>query len=160
MRSYASERTATERVPRRYLVVANLRVSGDGLAATIEQRLRAGPCTFHVVVPASADPHAMTWTEEEVMRLAGHRLDQAVRVFRNLRTEVSGEVGDWTPLLAIEDALRTRRFDEIILSTLPPGLCRWIRLDMPRRIARRFGLPVSHVVSSVDRSPGLAEVAA
>jgi hypothetical protein len=44
------------------------------------------------------------------------------------------------------------------VSTLAPGFSRWIRLDPARRVAHRFGLPVSHVVSHVispiDYSPG------
>ncbi|MEO8292361.1 MAG: hypothetical protein ABI635_04410 [Actinomycetota bacterium] len=145
MKTDPSERTGTGDGPRRYLVVANLTVGGEQLAATIERRLRTGPCTFHVVVPASADPHTMTWTEEEALRSARRRLDQVVSVLRAIRADVSGEVGDWTPMLAVADALRTRRFDEIIVVTLPPGPSRWIRLDLPRRIALRFGLPVGLV---------------
>jgi hypothetical protein len=143
-------RTTLEQSPRRYLVVANLTVCGQQLAAKVQECLRAGPCSFHVVVPASADPHRMTWTEEEVLLSARRRLKQAVAMFRAMGAEVSGEVGDWTPALAIEDTLRGREFDEIIVSTLPPGLSRWIRLDLPNRVARRFDLPVSHVISPID----------
>jgi hypothetical protein len=105
-------------------------------------------------VPAAAEPHGMTWTEEGVRRAAGHRLDEAIAAFRALGADVSGEVGDWTPLLAIDDAIRTSEFDEIIVSTLPPGISRWLRLDLPHRVAHRFALPVSHVISPIDVSPG------
>jgi GABA permease len=142
------------RDPRRYLVVANLTVCGEQLAETIQDCIRVGPCTFYVVVPASADPHGMTWTEEEVLRAARNRLNQALSMLRALGADVSGEVGDWTPLLAIEDTLRTQEFDEIIVSTLSPGLSRWIGLDLPNRVAHRFGLPVSHVISPTHDSAG------
>lgn len=59
------------------------------------------------------------------MRLAG------------LGVEVEGEVGDGNPRLAIGDAIRDRGpFDEIILSTLSSGLSKWLRLDLPHRVAR------------------------
>jgi hypothetical protein len=38
----------------------------------------------------------------------------------------------------------------IILFTLPPGLSRWLHQDLPRRVARRFGLPVRHVVAPFE----------
>jgi GABA permease len=146
-------------------VVANLTVCGDQLAAAVKERLRDGPCSFTVIVPASADPHTMTWTESDVLWAARDRLDRALRVFRALGADATGDVGDWTPLLAVEDALRAGRFDEIIVSTLAPGLSHWIRLDLPHRVARRFGLPMSHVVSPPDaaataavRSPSLVRV--
>lgn len=155
-----SARTERHRGFRRYLVVANLTVCGEQLAAEVRQRVQAGPCSFYVVVPASAEPHGMTWTEQDVRRAARRRLNQALSLFRALGADVSGEVGDWTPVLAIDDALRTRKFDEIIVSTLAPGFSRWIRRDLPHRVANRFGLPVSHVISPIDSTGGDHEVAA
>ena len=38
-------------------------------------------------------------------------------------------------------------FDEIVVSTLPAGVSRWLRLDLPRRLRRRCGLPVTVVES-------------
>src|SRR5689334_8369278 len=58
-----------------------------------------------------------------------------------------GAVGDANPVLAIADLVRDREFDEILLSTLPPGPSRWLRQDLPHRVERRFGLPVTHVVA-------------
>jgi hypothetical protein len=37
-----------------------------------------------------------------------------------------GAVGDQDRLKAIETTLAQRAFDEIILSTLPPGMSRWL----------------------------------
>jgi cell pole-organizing protein PopZ len=43
-------------------------------------------------------------------------------------------------LTSIDAALADREFDEIVLSTLPPGLSRWLSHDLPNcvRRARRF----------------------
>jgi hypothetical protein len=50
--------------------------------------------------------------------------------------------------VAIEDELRRPPgYDAIIISTLPPGLSRWLRMDLPDRIQRKFGLPVIQVIS-------------
>jgi hypothetical protein len=49
---------------------------------------------------------------------------------------------------AIDDVLLDRRYDEIILSTLPPGVSRWLKLDLPRRVEQRFALPVTTVIGA------------
>jgi hypothetical protein len=62
--------------------------------------------------------------------------------------EVEGEVGDGNSMLAIGDAIRDRAsFDQIILSTLPAGLSKWLRLDLPHRVAASSSIPMTHVAS-------------
>jgi hypothetical protein len=47
---------------------------------------------------------------------------------------------------AIEEALYEGDFDEIILSTLPRSVSRWLHMDLPRRVAH-LGLLVTTVVA-------------
>ena len=58
------------------------------------------------------------------------------------------EVGDASPVKAIENELEQHqeKYDGIIISTLPLQRSRWVALDQPRRIERRFKVPVRHVV--------------
>ena len=56
-------------------------------------------------------------------------------------------MGDARPLQAIDDVLSRESFDEIVLSTLPPRLSRWLRLDLIHRVRSTYGLPVRHVIS-------------
>jgi hypothetical protein len=49
------------------------------------------------------------------------------------------------PLHAIESVLARQEFDEIILSTLPKHVSAWLHIDLPRRVARKFQGPVTHV---------------
>ena len=80
--------------------------------------------------------------------LAAHRLQDGLERFRALEVEVQGEVGDTRPIDAVRDAmLHAGRFQEIIVSTLPPGILRWLHQDLPRRIRRAFELPTSVVVA-------------
>jgi hypothetical protein len=58
--------------------------------------------------------------------------------------KVEGIVGDHEPLAAIQDAVNLRGFDEIILSTLPARVSRWLKLDLPSKVTG-LGLPVTHV---------------
>ena len=135
---------------RRYLVVANQTLGGSHLIDKVRETLAAGPCAFHVLVPATPPGHFATWTEGEALAVAQERLDTALTRFKELGAEAAGEVGDPDPLQAIADAMRERPFDEIILSTLPPGASRWLRQDLPHRVERSFSVPVTHVVAEVE----------
>lgn len=133
---------------RRYLVVANQTLLGERLLAEIRSRLAAGPCQFHLVVPAThAKDHAV-WTEGHDRVIAGGRLTEALERFRAEGAVVYGEVGDASPLEAIGDVVRREPpFDTVIVSTLPPGISRWIKQDLPHRIERAYDLPLALVVS-------------
>jgi hypothetical protein len=134
----------------RYLVVANQTLGGELLFAKIRELARAGPSAFHVVVPATP-PSDHVWTEGEAAKIATSRLDSALARMAALGLEADGEVGDGSPMLAIEDAIRERGpFEAIVLSTLPPGLSRWLRLDLPHRIESAFDLRLIHVVGEPD----------
>jgi GABA permease len=135
---------------RRYLVVANQTLGGEHLIEKVRQLLTQGSCRFHIVVPATPSAEQLTWTEGEATAIAQDRLDRALARLRALGAEVGGEVGDKNPVLAIEDALRLAEFDEIVLSTLAPGISKWLKLDLASRIASRFSLPVTHVVAKSE----------
>jgi hypothetical protein len=133
-----------------YLVVANQTLGGEHLIARIRERMAAEPSSFHIVVPATPLAGHATWKEGEATSVAQARLDRAIATLRELGADVRGEVGDANPLLAIEDALRAGRFDEIILSTLPPGPSRWLKLDLPNRVRERFAVPVTHLIGEAE----------
>jgi hypothetical protein len=135
---------------RRYLVVANQTLGGEHLIQQVREYVSAGPSLFHVLVPATPSTEHLVWTEGEAQSIARGRLERAVDQFRDLGAEADGEVADANPLLAIEDVLRNQSFDEIILSTLPAGPSRWLKLDLPARVEKQFGLPVTHVVAEAE----------
>ena len=130
---------------RRYLVVANQTLAGEPLVSRIRELARHGPCEFFLIVPATP-PRDHLWTEGEARATAATRLKAGRERLDALGLEVEGEVGDGNPMLAIGDAIRDHGpFDEIVLSTFPPGLSKWLGLDLPHRVAS-FGLPVTHVI--------------
>ena len=139
---------------RRYFVVANQTLIGDHLAVKIREAMEAGPSTFHVIVPATPASKTLFWTEGEAIAAAEARLKEGLEWLRGFGAEVDGEVGDANPLMAIEDALRERECDELILSTLPPGRSRWLKLDLPHVAESRFELPVTHVVAGEEIAAG------
>lgn len=131
----------------RYLVVANQTLAGQPLLDLVRDAVRQGPCSFHVVVPATPPRKQLTWTDDGARRLAAERLETTLATLEHFGAPVSGEVGDASPIAAISDALRDGHYDHIVLSTLPPGLSRWLRQDLPRRAERAFGLPITHLVT-------------
>ena len=130
----------------RYLVVANQTLAGEHLLDRVRQCLAEGECQFHVLVPATSPADHAVWTEGEAIALARSRLGAALEAFRELGAVADGEVGDADPIDAIRDVIRDRDFDAIILSTLPPGISRWLKQDLPHRVDKEFDLPVTHVV--------------
>jgi hypothetical protein len=128
---------------RRYLIVANQTLAGEHLLAAVRELHEKGGTDFHVVVPATP-PQDHAWTEGEARAAALHRLNEGLARLQGVGIQASGDVGDANPILAIEDALQEGVFDGIIISTLPPRLSKWLKLDLPHR-AEAFGLPVIHV---------------
>lgn len=132
--------------PARVLVVANRTAATPALLAAVADRADRGPARFHLVVPAT--PHGMhRVVDPEVAgrEEAAARLEEALPLLEEAAgSEVTGEVGTADPLAAIMDALHDHGFDEIIISTLPRRISRWLGVDLPSK-ARGLGLPVTHV---------------
>ncbi len=134
----------------RCLVVANQTLGGAELSEEIRKRLEGGPSYFYVLVPntravdyyslaaaAGSVPMPALITEcapamdEEATARAQHRLEQLLGRLQELGAKAEGELGH-----------ASRQFDEVILSTLPQPISRWLRMDLPRQVQRGCGLPV------------------
>ncbi len=133
----------------RILVVANETLEGARLLEEVERKVAEvdDDVAVHLVVPAS---HGRgTWTEGGARAEASRCLDDAMVTFKELHVEVTGEVGDPSPVLAISDALLVRHYDEIVLSTLPASVSQWLKQDAPSRIRRNHPhIPLTHVTAS------------
>jgi hypothetical protein len=128
------------------LLVANRTAATEGLLAAVRARAARGPATFHLVVPAHPHGlHKVVDPQEGDEGAAAGVLASALPLLSEAAgSEVTGSVGDAEPLMAIEDAVNTGRYDEIVISTLPRRVSRWLRLDLVSK-ARGLGLPVEHV---------------
>jgi hypothetical protein len=130
----------------RVLVVAHKTAATPALLQAVNERAVRGPATFTLLVPNAAhglhrvvDPEDMqTGEAHEVLELALPLLSEAAG------SEVTGMIGDPAPLTAIQDAVNVHGFDEIIISTLPARVSRWMKLDLPSK-ASGLGLPVTTV---------------
>jgi hypothetical protein len=150
---------------RRILVVANQTVGGEELAEVVKARVAQEPCEFWLLVPATppadqplgfaaavADaPVTMPRSIQvggDAFALARKRLRHGLDRLRGLGATAHGDVGSGNPLEAIREAVARREFDEIIISTLPSGVSRWLRQDLPHRVERQFKLPLTVVTAS------------
>lgn len=131
------------------MLVAHRTLIDDHVLDHVRALCAAEDCRFHLVVPVT-HPHG-AWTDGEVAAAAEHRLEEGIAAFTGIGAEVTGEVGDANPVYAVAAALR-RAPDEdwvgIIVSTLAPGVSRWLGLDAVSRISREFDLPVTHLVAA------------
>ena len=135
--------------PDNVLVVAHQTAATPGLLDAVRERSQRGPVRFHLVVPRQphgihklVDPQDASEEEaQRVLEVALPKLSEAAGA------DVTGSVGDPEPLMAIHDAVNLGGYDEIIISTLPLGISRWLKLDLVSK-ARGLGLPVTHVSAS------------
>ena len=133
----------------KYLVVTHR----TALSPALQQKVRAlvaedGAAEFGVLVPEA--PGGTTTWEGETIDGAKQRADAAktlleetaqARVFRTA-------VGAPDPLQAIKDELLAQPgYETLVICTLPPGVSRWLKLDLVHRAERKFGLRVIHVVA-------------
>jgi hypothetical protein len=143
---------------RQILVVANQTLGGAQFIRTIADRLAGGDRAFYVVVPATAVADQIVpqgggtsltkapTPREHARAVAEQRLNVALAAIRGAGGEGDGEVGAPDPLEAVRDAISHQQVDEVIVSTLPLGLSKWIRRDLPHQVERLTGLPVTHII--------------
>jgi hypothetical protein len=135
--------------PAHVLVVAHQTAATPRLLDAVRERAQRSPARFHLIVPRQphgmhkvVDPQDAGADEAQVV------LDEALpKLSEAAGGRVTGSLGDSEPLMAIQDAINLGQYDEIIVSTLPLGASRWLKLDLVSK-ARALGLPVTHVQAS------------
>jgi hypothetical protein len=137
--------------PARVLVVAHRTAATHGLADAVRNRAAAGPAQFTLLVPRTPHGlHKLMDPEDAGEGEAREVLDRALPILSAAAgSPVEGRVGDPAPLTAIEDAVNSETFDEIIISTLPKRVSRWLRLDLPSK-ARHLGKPVTVITPAEE----------
>jgi hypothetical protein len=134
------------------LVVANRTAESAELLDALKERAARGDAVFTLLVPST--PHGVAWAAD--MHSGGGEADEhmrgAVERMRSNGLEVAeGKVGDPDPLAAVEDEVNFTSYDEIVVSTLPGGISKWLKLDLPHRVERATGLPVTHVTAQESK---------
>jgi len=132
--------------PVRVLVVAHKTAATQPLLDAVRARARRGPCVFTLLVPNTTHGlHKVVDPEDQGGGEAHIVLDRALPALGEAAgAPVQGIVGDADPMAAVHDAVNLRGFDEVIVSTLSPRVSRWLKLDLPSKVAG-LGLPVTTV---------------
>jgi hypothetical protein len=141
--------------PTRVLIVAHKTAATPALLEAVRERAAKGPCTFTLLVPNAVGGLAKVMDPEDqpedatrdVLALAIPLLEDAAG------GRVAGIVGDANPMDAVQDALNLHGFDEIILSTLPARVSRWLHLDLPSKVGG-LGLPVTTITARESAATG------
>jgi len=139
----------------RYLLVAHQTAESPALVERVLEMVATDPAAqFVLLVPATPVSHLLLWEEGETWEVARRRADTAVARLQEAGADlVAARVGDGSPLQAISDELRQYPdYDAIVISTLPPGLSRWLGMDLPGRVAREFSIKVIHVEAQLTTS--------
>jgi hypothetical protein len=135
----------------RYLVVAHQTADSPELSQHIQQiTSNDTEAVFTILVPATPVNHLLVWDDRETDEIAISKARDAQALFERLGANVARiSIGDESPLMAIEDEMRAHsdEYDAIVLSTFPPGLSRWLGLDLYNQTAKKFDLPVTHVIA-------------
>jgi hypothetical protein len=134
--------------PARVLVVAHKTAATPSLLDAVRDRAARGPAEFTLLVPNSAHGlHKVVDPEDQGSGEADQVLELALPLLSDAAgSQVEGMVGDPSPMDAISDAVNLHGFDEIIISTLPTKVSKWLRLDLPSKVAG-LGLPVTTVTA-------------
>ena len=134
----------------RYLILANQTAASPELTEAVKQIVAGdAEAEFVLLVPATPVEDLLDWQDGDAETVATRTAQAAKDHLERVGAKVARtEVGDPSPVKAIENVLETHKtkYDQIIISTLPLQRSRWVALDQPRRIERRFNIPVCHVV--------------
>jgi GABA permease len=133
----------------RVLVVANRTAESTELRDALRAKAVDREPEFTLLVPAT--PHGISWAVNP-HDTGGEEAEQHRQAFLDgLRKEglnvVDAKLGDPDPLAAVQDECNTNEYDELVISTLPTHISKWLHLDLPHKAEHATGLPVTHVVA-------------
>lgn len=136
------------------LVVANRTADSPELIDALRRRAAEQPTSFTLLVPAV--PHGFAWAADMKAGWseAAGRADRAGGRIRRSGLELEEViVGDPDPFAAVGDALHAREFDEVVVSTLPRTISRWLAVRLPARLRRAVDLPVTEMTAQPATQP-------
>jgi len=140
----------------RYLVVAHETVTSPELLKAVRGiRKQDVAAEFVLLVPATPVRHLLfrRGDEHDAEATARKRGERARAVFRKKGVPLHDvHIGAGDPTQAIDDEVTGHPYAGFVISTLPAEKSRWLRMDLPRVVRAKYGLPVHHVVAAPEFS--------
>jgi hypothetical protein len=139
----------------RYLVVAHETVTSPELLKVVRGLGRQdGGAEFVLLVPATPVRHLLfrRGDEHDAETTARKRGERGRTVFRKKGVPLDDvRIGAADPVKAIDDEVTGHPgYAGFVISTLPAEKSRWLRMDLPRTVRAKYGLPVHHVVAAPE----------
>jgi GABA permease len=145
------------------LIVANQTIGSAELTRAIKERI-AEDTRFHLLVPVPPTPPSaisvgLAAVESaatafmvlpDLRALAEERLATGLDWLRGLGVDAGGEVGLVDTVAAVVGVVERDGIDEIIVSTLPSRISKWLRQDLPHKIEKHVTVPVTVVTASTS----------
>jgi hypothetical protein len=125
------------------LVVANVTADSDELLEALRTRAAEARVRVHLVVPIGGAGPDREAGEEQLERGLDRMADVGI--------EAQGQVVRGDPVDAVHEVWNAAAFDEIVVSTLPTGVSKWLRIDVPHRLEKLTGARVHHVETAPPR---------
>ncbi len=142
------------------LVIANQTIGNNELTAAVSERIERGTTTFHLLVPVNPTPPVIAAGLAAIetgaiavvdlpdqRELAAERLEGGLAWFENLGATATGDLEPGDVVAAVVSLVRAGEVDEIVVSTLPSRLSRWLKQDLPHRLCKAVTVPVSVVTA-------------
>jgi GABA permease len=150
--SVAPQETSDDTSAERILVLANRTMEAEELHEALHRIRNSEHASYLVVVPtnpidtgqATAEGAAFVW--EATTEAARSRLEQTLVTLTDQGLTVAGELGDYRPLVALDNAIRTFEPDHVVISTQPDDVSSWLRHGVVDQARERYDVPVQHVV--------------
>src|SRR5258708_1838212 len=136
----------------RYLVVTHQTALSSDLQRKVSALVAEDPSAEFAVLVPELPGTPRTW-EGETIDVARQRAEAAKTLLEeHARARVCHTaVGATDPMQAITDELRAHPdYDTLVICTLPPGISRWLKLDLVHRAGRKFHRRVIHVVAEAS----------
>jgi GABA permease len=142
------------------LIVANETVGAEELLSEIRSFAAGTDAEFFVCVPANpvdtgqAENHGAVYVWEATQRAAQERLDATLAALRADGLRADGALGDFRPLVALDEAAARFTPDGIVISTHPEGRSTWLRQGLVARAREKYDVPVEHIVARTPADVG------
>jgi GABA permease len=141
-----------DRPVQRIVVLANQTMAETELHDALERIEGSDRASYLVVVPANpvdtgqAEREGAAFVWEATNEAARQRLEQTLEELRSRGLTVEGELGDYRPLVALDQAMRDFGPDHVVVATQPEERSTWLRHGVVADARKRYDVPIQHVV--------------